>query len=145
MEDVYHYTRSPAWEELVSSAQQWILFFSLSPILLRVREASATEKGDASLRSNSEFPRVFCTLWRCFVLRNVARFPPRCCCDLRGPKPLSLHGVFMLLFMSNNKVKCTNNAIPRTFWTFRVNVYYKTSTKGRTFLNLMGYNLMKIP
>ncbi len=25
MEDVYHYTRSPAWEELVSKIQQWIL------------------------------------------------------------------------------------------------------------------------
>lgn len=26
MEDVYHYTRSPAWEELVSKIQHWTLF-----------------------------------------------------------------------------------------------------------------------
>lgn len=26
MEDVYHYTRSPAWEELVSKIQHWIIF-----------------------------------------------------------------------------------------------------------------------
>lgn len=81
MEDVYHYTRSPAWEELVSKIQHWRLFFSF----FSAHFAQQKEQNESCCCNALSCRGLIRSLF-CFggVSSSLTRFAcfPLCCCDL---------------------------------------------------------------
>lgn len=81
MEDVYHYTRSPAWEELVSKIQHWRLFFSFFPAHFAQQKEQNESCCCNALSCRGLIRSLFCFGGVSSSLTRFACFP-LCCCDL---------------------------------------------------------------